>query len=103
MESGISAIIASDQAVIGYAKSQGVDVHISTQLNVTNIEEVKFFSKYADVIVLARELTLKQVKFITEEITGESIPVTLIEDDVGIDRQISSGDGIAGLKERIKA
>ncbi|MGE0090829.1 MAG: peptidase U32 family protein [Bacteroidales bacterium] len=69
----ISAIIASDIAVINYAKSIGVEVHISTQLNVSNIESVKFFSQFADVIVLARELTLEQIAEITEIIKSENI------------------------------
>lgn len=70
---GVTAIIASDLAAIMYANEIGVEVHISTQLNVSNIDEVTFFSKYADVIVLARELTLKQVKFIVEEIERKQI------------------------------
>lgn len=72
-ESGIDAIIASDQAVIGYAKSQGVDVHISTQLNVTNIETVRFYSLFANVMVLSRELSLRQVKDICEGVKKEDI------------------------------
>lgn len=72
-ESGISAVIASDQAVIGYAKSKGVDVHISTQLNVTNIETVKFYSLFANVMVLSRELSLGQVKEICEGVVKEDV------------------------------
>ena len=72
-ETGITAVIASDLAAITYANSIGLEIHISTQLNVTNIEEVKFFSKFADVIVLARELTFKQVKHIYDEIKKEDI------------------------------
>ncbi len=72
-EAGISAIIASDQAVINYASSQGVEVHISTQLNVTNIETVKFYSHFADVMVTSRELSLRQVKKITEAIEKEDV------------------------------
>lgn len=72
-ESGISAIIASDIAAITYARSIGVEVHISTQLNVTNIEAVKFFSQFADVMVLARELNLDQVKEIHDAIERENI------------------------------
>ncbi len=72
-EAGISAIIASDQAVINYASTQGVEVHISTQLNVTNIETVKFYSHFADVMVLSRELSLIQVKKICEQIIKEDI------------------------------
>jgi putative protease len=72
-EAGISAVIASDQAVINYASTQGVEVHISTQLNVTNIETVKFYSHFADVMVLSRELSLIQVKKICDQIVKEDI------------------------------
>lgn len=72
-EAGITAIIASDLAVINYANSAGMEVHISTQLNVTNVETVKFYSHFADVMVLSRELSLKQVKMITEAIRREDI------------------------------
>lgn len=72
-ESGITAIIASDQAVIGYAKSKGVDVHISTQLNVTNIETVKFYALFANVMVLSRELSLRQVKDICNALVKEDV------------------------------
>ncbi len=70
---GIDAVIASDQAVIMYANSIGLPVHISTQLNVSNIETVKFYSHFADVMVLARELTLKQVEAIIKQIHKEKI------------------------------
>ena len=70
---GISAIIASDISVIQYAYSQGVEVHISTQSNVTNMEAVKFFSHFADVMVTARELNLSQVKEIIDTIEKEDI------------------------------
>lgn len=72
-ESGISAIIASDIAAITYARSIGVEVHISTQLNVTNIEAVRFFARFADVMVLARELNLDQVKSIADAIERDDI------------------------------
>jgi U32 family peptidase len=72
-EEGITAIIASDLAAIQYAHEIGVEVHISTQTNVSNIGAVKFFSKFADVVVLARELTLQQVKFICDEIVKQDI------------------------------
>ena len=72
-ESGISAIIASDIAAISYARSIGVEVHISTQLNVTNIEAVRFFAQFADVMVLARELNLDQVRAIADAIGREDI------------------------------
>ncbi len=72
-KSGVSAVIASDISAISYANSIGLEVHISTQQNVSNMEAVKFYSKFADVIVLARELTLCQVKKICEEIKKENI------------------------------
>lgn len=83
-ENNISAIIASDPSVILYAHSQGVEVHMSTQTNITNIEAVKFWANYADVIVTARELTLKDVAAITkrireEQITGPSRNLVQIE------------------------
>lgn len=73
VEAGISAVIASDIAVILYAREKGLEVHISTQLNVSNIESVKYHARFADVIVLARELTLFQVKAIYEAIVSENI------------------------------
>lgn len=71
--SGISAIIASDMAVINYAFDQGVEIHASTQLNVSNIEALKFFSRFCDVIVTARELSLMQVKEINRQIALQNI------------------------------
>jgi putative protease len=70
---GISAIIASDQAVINYAFTQKMPVHASTQLNITNIETVKFYAHFCDVMVLSRELSLRQVKSICEQIVKEEI------------------------------
>jgi len=72
-EVGITAIIASDLAAISYAHSIGIEIHISTQQNVSNLESVQFFSQYADVIVLARELTLAQIKHICDGIVSENI------------------------------
>lgn len=72
-ESGVSAIIASDIAAISYARSIGVEVHISTQQNISNIEAVKFYSSYADVVVLARELSLDAVSRIHKEIIDKNI------------------------------
>lgn len=72
-ENKVTAIIASDIAAINYAREIGVEVHISTQLNVSNYEAVKYFSKYADVIVLARELNLNQVKYITDCIERDNL------------------------------
>lgn len=60
-DAGISAIIASDQSVIEYALNRGMALHLSTQLNISNFETVRFYAKYADVMVLARELTLDQI------------------------------------------
>lgn len=73
VEAGITAIIASDQAVIQYAKSQGMPVHISTQLNVTNLETVKFYALFADVMVLSRELSLRQVQKIVEGVVRDNV------------------------------
>ncbi len=72
-EAGITAVIASDMAAILYAREIGLEVHISTQLSVSNFEALKFYSRYADVIVLARELNLHQVKEIKECIRKEGI------------------------------
>lgn len=71
--SGITAIIAADMAAILYARSIGVEVHISTQVNVTNIEAVRFYAQWADVMVLARELNMEQVSEITRVIREENI------------------------------
>lgn len=70
---GVNAIIASDMAAITYCRQIGLGVHISTQLNVSNVEALRFYSQFADVIVLARELNLHQVKDIHEAIVHEGI------------------------------
>lgn len=72
-EAGIHAIIASDYAVLQEAKTIGLPVHISTQANVSNIETVEFFSAFADTIVLARELSLKQVAHMSKEIARRGL------------------------------
>jgi len=72
-QAGISAIIASDMAAILYARSTGQEVHISTQVNVTNVEAVKHYAQWADVMVLARELSLEQVAYISSEIRRQGI------------------------------
>lgn len=72
-EAGISAIIASDMAAILYARSRGVEVHISTQLSVSNTATVEFLSQWADVVVLARELDLDRVRRIHEAIVRRDI------------------------------
>lgn len=80
----VTAIIASDISAISYARSIGVEVHISTQLNISNIESLRFYSQFADVVVLARELNLDQVSEISkaikeEHITGPSGELVKIE------------------------
>ena len=72
-KAGIDAIIASDMAAISYARQLGLEVHISTQLNVSNVEALRFYAQFADVVVLARELNLTQVKAISEAIERENI------------------------------
>ena len=72
-KNNITAIIASDQGVIQYAASVGMEVHMSTQTNITNIEAVKYYSQFADVMVTARELNLKQVAAITTAIEKQQI------------------------------
>ena len=72
-ESNVDAVIMFDLSVVQYAKKVGVEVHISTQHSISNIEAVKFFSQYADRLVLARELTLEQIQFITEQIKEQKI------------------------------
>ena len=72
-EAKVSAVIAADVAVIMYCRSIGVEVHLSTQLNITNIDSLKFYAQYADVVVLARELNMEQVS---------EIHRLIIEDDV---------------------
>lgn len=72
-EAGISAIIASDIAAILYARSIGQEVHISTQVNITNVEAVRFYAQWADVMVLARELNLEQVRAIYDAIERDDI------------------------------
>ncbi|MBR6660961.1 MAG: U32 family peptidase [Bacteroidales bacterium] len=70
---GITAVIASDMAAITYARELGIEVHISTQLSISNSQSLKFYAQYADVIVLARELNLGQVKEIKATIDREQI------------------------------
>ncbi len=72
-DAGINAVVASDQAVMNYAFEAGVEVHISTQLNVSNIEALKFYAQFADVVVLARELYLKQIRAIYDQIISQKI------------------------------
>jgi Collagenase and related proteases len=72
-EAGISAIIAADVAVMIYARQIGVEVHLSTQLNISNVEALKFYAQFADVVVLARELNLNQVKEIHEQVIKQQI------------------------------
>ncbi|MBQ0030244.1 MAG: U32 family peptidase [Bacteroidales bacterium] len=72
-EVGVTAIIAADVSVLLYAKQVGVEVHLSTQLNIANVDAVQFYAQYADVVVLARELNMDQVKAIQEEIVRKNI------------------------------
>ena len=72
-QAGITAIIASDQATISYVASVNMEVHISTQTNVTNLETIRFFANFADVVILSRELSLFQIKEITKEIEKQQI------------------------------
>ena len=72
-DAGVSAIIASDIAAILYARSIGVEVHISTQCNITNYEAVKFYAQFADVVVLARELDMDQVMTIHRQIVENDL------------------------------
>ena len=73
LDAGVSAVIASDISVILYARSIGLEVHISTQANISNIEAVRFYSQFADVVVLARELNMEQVKEIHNQIIEQNI------------------------------
>ena len=72
-KAGVSAIIAADVAVMSYAVIQGVEVHLSTQLNISNVEALKFYAQFADVVVLARELNMEQVAEIYKAIEEENI------------------------------
>lgn len=72
-EAGISAVIASDMAVITYCNSIGQEVHLSTQLNISNIEALKFYAQFADVVVLARELNMTQVADIYRQIKEQNV------------------------------
>ena len=72
-EAGVSAVICSDMAAIAEARRLGLEVHISTQLSISNLESLRFYSQFADVVVLARELRLDQVKAIAEAVLREGI------------------------------
>ncbi len=72
-DNGISAVIATDMSAIRYCRESGMEVHLSTQVNITNIESLKFYSQWADVVVLARELNLGQVKDICTVIEKDDI------------------------------
>lgn len=72
-KAGISAIIASDMGIIPFAHQNGVEVHISTQLNVSNVEALEFYARFADVVVLARELTLDRIRDISRMIEQRGI------------------------------
>ena len=72
-EAGIDAVIASDVAVMTYCRSVGQEVHLSTQLNISNIEALRFYAQFADVVVLARELNLRQVESIHRQMVAEGL------------------------------
>lgn len=72
-EAGITAVIGADQSVMSYAREIGLELHISTQVNITNAQTVKFYSLFADTMVMSRELSLSQVKKIVETIEKEEI------------------------------
>ncbi len=72
-QTGISALIVSDQAAISIAREEGMEVHLSTQLNISNIDALRFYASFADVAVLSRELTLDQVREINEGIIKDDI------------------------------
>ena len=73
LAAGVDAVIASDMAVILYCRKIGMEVHISTQLSISNIEALRFYAQFADVVVLARELNLDQVREIHDAIVSEGI------------------------------
>ena len=73
VKEGVDAIIAADVAAIMYARKVGLEVHISTQCNISNIEAAEFYSQWADVVVLARELSLEQVKHISDQIVERDL------------------------------
>ena len=73
VKAGVSAVIASDVAVITYCRKVGMEVHLSTQLNISNVEALEFYSRFADVSVLARELNMKQVRHIHDEIARRNV------------------------------
>lgn len=72
-EKGVSAVIVSDQSAIEYASEKGVEIHLSTQLNISNYHSLKFYSNFADVVVLARELSLEQIAEIHRQIISNDL------------------------------
>ena len=73
VKAGVSAVIASDVAVMTYCRKVGMEVHLSTQLNISNVEALEFYSRFADVSVLARELNMKQVRHTHDEIARRNV------------------------------
>ena len=73
VKAGVSAVIASDVAVMTYCRKVGMEVHLSTQLNISNVEALEFYSRFADVSVLARELNMKQVRHIHDEVARHNV------------------------------
>ena len=72
-QAGVNAVIASDQSAIMAAREAGIEIHLSTQLNISNIQSLKFYANYADVVVLARELTLEQIGKIARSVKYQDI------------------------------
>ena len=72
-ENGVDAVIASDQAALNYARSKNLEIHLSTQINISNTEALKFYAPFAEVVVLARELNMDQVKHISNQIKEQNI------------------------------
>ncbi len=72
-EAEVDAVIVADQAVLFMAREMGMEVHISTQLNITNVETLKFYAQFADTVVLSRELSLRQIKYITDQVKKQQI------------------------------
>jgi len=81
-EAEISAVIAADVSVMGYARQKEVEIHLSTQLNIANIEALKFYAHFADVVVLARELNLDQVAEIYDQIVAQNIRGPTVDSSV---------------------
>ena len=98
-QAGISAIIAADPAAISCARSKGVEVHISTQANISNIEAVELYAQWVDVVVLARELSLDRVEAIYREICSR--PVLGCVGQVGCVSRCSATGALHGCQRQV--